>query len=98
MQSETKLKSFLDTKKIYNADFFYGHNRYSADNCWKICGSLDYKEFTQTFFTVVELSLVIEFDEKNSLVMTKDEVFEIIMNDYRKPSFWSTLKDKTGLR
>jgi|LakMenEpi03Aug12_release.lakeMendotaPanAssembly.Ray.scaffolds.fasta_scaffold93139_4 hypothetical protein len=94
MQSETKLKSFLDTKKIYNAEFFYGRNRYSADNSWKIYGSLDYKKFTQTFFTV-ELSLVIEFDEKNNLVMTKDEVFEIIN---RKPSFWSTLKDKTGLR
>jgi hypothetical protein len=97
MQSETKLKSFLDTKKIYNADLFYGHNRYSADSSWKIFGSLDYKKFTQTFFTV-ELSLVIEFDEKNNLVMTKDEVFELFMRDYYKPSFWSTLKDKTGLR
>ncbi len=96
MQSETKLKSFLDTKKIYSADFFYSW----ADNCWKIYGWQSVppiEKFTQTFFTV-ELSLVIEFDEKNNLVMTKDEVFEIIMNDHRKPSFWNMLKDKTGLR
>lgn len=96
MQSETKLKSFLNTKKLYDASL---HFRFSfSKRQWIIKGLLVPNESSYYVKSCsISLDDVIELDEKNNLVMTKDETFEIIMKDHHKPSFWNMLKDKTGL-
>lgn len=101
MQSETKLKSFLNTKKLYDASLYC----YSHPFGWTIGGLLFANDQALKIITTTDLRVgcsiflndVIEFDEKNNLVMTKDETFEIIMKDHDKPNFWNMLKDKTGL-
>jgi hypothetical protein len=97
MQSETKLKSFLNTKKLYGASLHF-HYSFSIRQ-WRIGGLLFANDRAVNTMIACSISLddVIEFDEKNNLVVTKDKTFEIILKEHHETNFWSMLKDKTGL-
>lgn len=98
MQSETKLKSFLNTKKLYDANLQLHYSFSQVPHQWRIGGLLVSNDQALNIIDcVIFLDDVIEFDEKNNLVVTKDKTFEIILKELHKPSFWSMLKDKTGL-
>jgi hypothetical protein len=96
MQSETKLKSFLNTKKLYGASLHF-HYSFSIRQ-WRIEGLSPVLNDTLNMVGCsIFLDDVIEFDEKNNLVVTKDKTFEIILKEHHETNFWSMLKDKTGL-